>query len=91
MYGPGFGIGTVLGNDVNDIETTVARSSCVIPTSIQVLAITHEKADLKHMDDWLAHKFAPLQVLFLIGRSYKAEPMCHPKETLYDLWKDLTV
>ena len=91
MYGPGFGIGTVLGNDVNPMGTTVARSSCVIPTSIQVLAITHETADLSIMDDWFAHKFAPLQVLFLIGRSYKAEPTCHPKETLYDLWKDLIV
>ena len=75
MYSPGFGLCAVLGNAVNLVETTVARSSCVTPTSIKVLVITHEKADLRNTDDYYAHKFETLQVLFLIGRSYKAEPI----------------
>ena len=91
MYRPGFGLCAVLGNDVNVVETTVARSSCVTPTSIKVLVITHEKADLRNTDDYFAHKFFPLQVMFLIGRNQSRAHRLYPRVTLYDLWKDLIV
>ena len=41
------------------------------------------------MDDYFAKKFHPLQVCYVIGRSYKAAPECEPDETLFDAWKDL--
>ena len=41
------------------------------------------------MDDYFARKFRNLQALFVIGRSYVAEPQCQPEETLYDAWKEL--
>ena len=40
------------------------------------------------MDDYFTRKFAPLQPIYVVGRSYKAEPKCHPSETLFDAWKD---
>ena len=54
----------------------------------QVFVITHENARMSDMDDYFARKFRNLQALFVIGRSYLAEPQCLPKETLYDAWKE---
>ena len=54
----------------------------------QVFVITHEKARTKELDDYFALKFHPLQVMMVVGRSYKAEPECDPKVTLYDAWRD---
>ena len=51
--------------------------------------ITHEKANRDEMNDYFQRKFYPMQVVYLIGRSYKAEPTCKPDETLYDAWKEL--
>ena len=55
----------------------------------EVLVITHEKARTADMDDYFAKKFHPLQVLYVIGRSYKMSPECTPWVTLYDAWKEL--
>ena len=44
---------------------------------------------MEDMDDYFAKKFHPLKVMYLIGRSWGAEPTCKAKETLYDAWKDL--
>ena len=54
----------------------------------QVFVITHEKARTKELDDYFALKFHPLQVMMVVGRSYKAEPECDPRHTLYDAWQD---
>ena len=54
----------------------------------QVFVITHEKARTKELDDYFALKFHPLQVMMVVGRSYKAEPECDPRHTLYDAWRD---
>ena len=43
---------------------------------------------MAQLDDYFTRKFAPLHPLYVIGRSYKAEPTCHPSETLFDAWKD---
>ena len=41
------------------------------------------------MDDYFAKEFHPLQVLYVIGRSYIMSPECTPWVTLYDAWKEL--
>ena len=61
------------------------------PPCLKVLVITHEKARVEDMSDYFTKKFAPLEVLYLVGRSYKASPTCTPDETLFDLWKDLGI
>ena len=40
------------------------------------------------MTDYFQKKFYPLQVLYLIGRSYRASPECEPDKTLFDAWKE---
>ena len=55
----------------------------------KVLVITHEKARVEDMSDYFQKKFHPLEVVYLVGRSYKASPQCKPEETLFDAWKDL--
>ena len=65
-----------------------ARSR-VLPPCLKILVITHEKARVEDMDDYFAKKFYPLKVLYVIGRSYKAEPECRPDKTLFDAWQEL--
>ena len=40
------------------------------------------------MDDYFYNKFYPLQPMYVLGRSYAADPPCKPEETLFDCWKD---
>ena len=70
-----------------EIETTVQIRLC--PPCPKVLAITHEKANRDEMNDYFQKKFYPMTVVYMIGRSYKAEPQCKPDETLFDAWKEL--
>ena len=51
--------------------------------------ITHERANMDEFNDYFALKFAPLSVVYVMGRSYAAQPECDPKVTLYDAWMDL--
>ena len=52
-------------------------------------ATTRERAMAHDMGDYVARKFFPLQVMFVSGRSFAAEPRCEPRATVYDLWKEL--
>ena len=61
----------------------------VLSACLQVLVMTHEAARLNEMDDYFALKFFPLEVYYVMGRSYKMEAECQPKHTLWDAWKDL--
>ena len=70
-----------------EIETTVQIRLC--PPCPKVLVVTHEKANRDDMNDYFQKKFYPLQVVYLIGRAYKATPTCKPDETLFDAWKEL--
>ena len=54
----------------------------------QVLVMSHEKADAGQMDSYFGNKFYPARPVYVIGRSYKAEPVCKPRETLWDNWMD---
>ena len=54
----------------------------------KVLVLTHELQSLKDTDDYFAKKFAPVVPFFIMSRSYKKDPVCEPKETLFDCWKD---
>ena len=54
----------------------------------KVLTITHEKANMKDTDDYFGRKFYPLVPFFVMSRSYKMSPECHPSHTLFDCWKD---
>ena len=54
----------------------------------QVLVMTHEKANEAQMDSYFANKFHPARPVYVLGRSYKAEPKCKPQETLFDNWMD---
>ena len=69
-------------------ELTASQSNCHAIIEKQVFVITHEKARTKELDDYFALKFHPLQVMMVVGRSYKAEPECDPRHTLYDAWRD---
>ena len=50
--------------------------------------MTHELQALKDTDDFFGKKFAPAVPLFIMSRCYKKDPVCEPKETLFDAWKD---
>ena len=40
------------------------------------------------MDSYFGNKFHPARPVYVLGRSYKAEPTCAPQETLFDNWMD---
>ena len=69
-------------------ELTASQSNLSCYYRKQVFVITHEKARTKELDDYFSLKFHPLQVMMVVGRSYKAEPECDPRHTLYDAWRD---
>ena len=46
-----------------------------------MLFTTCERAMMHDMGDYFAHSFFPLQVMFVLGRSYAAEPTCEPRVT----------
>ena len=46
--------------------------------------MSHELADEKEMSDYFGNKFYPARPVYVVGRSYKAEPKCKPEETLFD-------
>ena len=50
--------------------------------------MTHELAADREMDSYFAEKFYPARPLFVLGRSYKADPECKPQETLFNNWMD---
>ena len=54
----------------------------------QVLVMSHELADEKEMCSYFGNKFYPARPVYVVGRSYKAEPKCKPQETLFDNWMD---
>ena len=54
----------------------------------QVLVMSHELADEKEMCSYFGNKFYPARPVYVVGRSYKAEPKCKPEETLFDNWMD---
>ena len=59
------------------------------PKHTEVLIMSHEASRMTDMEDYLRKKFAPIQPMFMIGRSYKMDPICKPKFTLYDAWTEL--
>ena len=50
--------------------------------------MSHELTDPKEMSSYFANKFHPARPVYVVGRSYKAEPKCKPQETLFDNWMD---
>ena len=40
--------------------------------------MTHELARSADMDDYFAKKFHPMEVLYVVGRSYASSPTCTP-------------
>ena len=56
---------------------------------LEVSATTRESAMTHDMGDYFVRSFFPLQVMFVLGRSYAAEPTCEPRVTSYDPWKEL--
>ena len=48
--------------------------------------MSHENTNCKEVEDYFSKKFRPINPLFHVGRSYAADPKCHPSETLYDAW-----
>ena len=51
--------------------------------------MTHEASKMDVMDDYFTRKFWPLEVLFIINRSYVREPKCEASQTMYDGWLEL--
>ena len=54
-----------------------------------MLATTRERAMAHDMGDYFVRSFFPLQVMFVLGRSYAAEPTFEPRVTLYDPREEL--
>ena len=48
--------------------------------------MTHENAREKEMTDYFTKKFSPALPVFVMGRSYTAQPTCKPENTLFDNW-----
>ena len=53
-----------------------------------VIVMSHELANDQEMDSYFAEKFYPAKPIFVLGRSYKADPECKPDQTLYNNWMD---
>ena len=51
--------------------------------------MTHGATKMSEMEDYFTKKFYPILPMFMIGRSYKLDPICKPKYTLYDAWTEL--
>ena len=54
----------------------------------QVLVMSHERTNEVEMSSYFGNKFSPARPVYVLGRSYKAEPTCKPEETLFDNWMD---
>ena len=54
----------------------------------QVLVMSHERTNSAEMDSYFGNKFHPARPIYVVGRSYKAEPQCKPEHTLFDNWMD---
>ena len=54
----------------------------------QVLVMSHEKTKEVEMSSYFGNKFYPARPVYVLGRSYKANPTCKPEETLFDNWMD---
>ena len=50
--------------------------------------MTHELARSADMDDYFSKKFHPMEVLYVVGRSYASSPTCTPQLSLYYNWKE---
>ena len=50
--------------------------------------MSHERSNSAEMDSYLSNKFYPAKPVYVLGRSYKAEPTCKPQEALFDNWMD---
>ena len=50
--------------------------------------MSHELMDEKELSSYFAKKFAPATPVVVLGRSYKSDPECEARETLFDNWKD---
>ena len=55
-------------------------------TLTQVFIMSHEKTRENEMTNYFSKKFYPVVPVFVLGRSYTAEPKCKPEYTLYDNW-----
>ena len=55
----------------------------------QVVVLTHEKASVEETMPYASYAFAPIPVVGIYGRSYKAEPQCRTEESVYYGWKDI--
>ena len=59
------------------------------PIRVQVLVLTHERASAEETMPYASYVFAPIPVIGVYGRSYRAEPQCRPEESVYCGWKDV--
>ena len=50
--------------------------------------MSHELTDEAAMDSYFGNKFFPAKPVYVLGRSYKAEPACKPHQTLWHNWMD---
>ena len=50
--------------------------------------MSHELSNEAEMSSYFAKKFRPAVPVFVIGRSYKSDPLCKPEHTLFDNWMD---
>ena len=50
--------------------------------------MSHELTNEAAMDSYFGNKFFPAKPVYVLGRSYKAEPACKPQQTLFDNWMD---
>ena len=50
--------------------------------------MSHEKTSEFEMSSYFGNKFHPARPVYVMGRCYKAEPMCKPEHTLFDNWMD---
>ena len=57
----------------------------------KVLVVTREATSLKDTDDYFARKLPLLVPFYIMSRSQKKSPECHPSHTLFDCWKDRCV
>ena len=75
VLSPCLEVGMIIWSSVESLPPRIP----VLSPCLEVVVITHERQRHHEMDDYFARKFAPLHIMFVIGRSYKSDAECEPR------------
>ena len=75
VLSPCLEVGMIIWSSVESLPPRIP----VLSPCLEVVVITHERQRHHEMDDYFARKFAPLHIMFVIGRPCKSDAECEPR------------